>query len=554
MEYLFFFFMGACITLFLTPRAIRLCCRWGLLDQPGDRKIHAVSMPLAGGLVLFPVTILGLLLISPAKPNMIYIVLATTLVFLVGLWDDMKGIHFSTKFVVQIAAALMVMHSGVLFDLDRVFFLKSAGIHSSYVLSGIVTIVWIVGITNAVNLIDGVDGLAGGLSLNAFAGIGALSLASGSINPAVHCVIMVGGILGFMRYNIYPARTFLGDSGSLLLGFSLAVVSIQQSAKTSTFLVLGVPVLLLAIPMLDTSLAFSRRAINGKNPFRADRDHLHHRLLELNFTTTQVLGIFYGLSAFLGILGVALAQTVKVQVLALALFFLVASLAIVRFMQIYNFAGLVRDLNIRIRTVAMKAVGSSRNGEERLKKNMAILVLVSTINIVMLFYGGLVYSPMAAVAVTIFALGAMELYLNKVEDAPRYEITRTSIFLSLVLSQIIFMTVWQGEYGMEELHIFGTITVLVLLGWFLFKTGTLAVFLTDPVDVLALYLGALGAGVAKHYLGTPSFVPFGIAIANALVIYSLIRVYLAGYRVSSKKRALGLTSGMLLLVLVPWIL
>jgi UDP-GlcNAc:undecaprenyl-phosphate GlcNAc-1-phosphate transferase len=502
-------------------------------------------MPLAGGLVLFPVSIFGLLLISPSKPNLIYIVLATTVIFLIGLWDDMKGIHFSTKFVVQIAAALLVMQSGVLFDLDRIFFLKSAGIHTGLILSGIFTVVWIVGITNAVNLIDGVDGLAGGLSLNAFAGIGALSLASGSLNPAVHCIVMVGGILGFMRYNIYPARTFLGDSGSLLLGFSLAVASIQQSAKTSTFLVLGVPVLLLAIPMLDTSLAFSRRAINGKNPFRADREHLHHRLLELNFTTTQVLGIFYGLSAFLGILGVALAQTVKVQILALAIFLLVAILTMVRFMQIYNIAGLVRDLNIRIRTVAMKAVGSSRNGEERLKKNMTILMLVSTVNIFMLLKGGLVYSPMAAVAMTLFALGAMELYLNKVEDAPRYEITRASIFFSLVLSQIIFMTVWQGDYGMETLHIFGTITVLVLLGWFLYKTGTLAVFLTDPVDVLALYLGALGAGVAKHYLGAPSLVPFGIALANALVIYALIRVYLAGYRVRSKKEALGF---------VPWIL
>jgi len=544
--------MGAAATLFLTPRAIRLCYRWGLLDHPTDRKIHAVSTPLAGGMVLFPVTLLGLWLISPAKPNLIYIVFATTGIFLVGLWDDLKGIHFSTKFAVQIAAALLVMHSGVMFNLDKVFFLKSSGLSSGYILSGIITIVWIVGITNAVNLIDGVDGLAGGLSLNAFAGIGALALVSGSPNLGIHCIVMVGGILGFMRYNIYPARTFLGDSGSMLLGFTLAVASIQQSAKTSTFLVLGVPILLLAIPMLDTSLAFSRRALRLQNPFRADREHLHHRLLELNFTTTQVLGIFYALSAALGILGVAMAQTVKVQILALAILLLVVVLVTVKFMHIYNFARFVRHFNIRIRTVAMKAVGTGRNGEERWRKNVAMLALVSTFNIFMLLKGGRISSPMAAVTVTLFALGAMELFLNKVEDTPRYEITRATIFLSLVLNQIIFMNVWHGDQNLEQLHLFGTTTVLVLLGWFLYKTGTFAVFLTDPVDVLALYLGALGAGVAKHYLGAPSLVPFGVALANALVIYSIIRVYLAGYRVRSKISAMGFAGCVMFLVTVPW--
>lgn len=552
MKYLLFFFMGTFITLFLTPRAIRLCYRWGLLDHPADRKIHAVSMPLAGGLVLFPVTLIGLLVSSPSNPHLLYIVIATTCIFLVGLWDDMKGIHFSTKFVVQIAAALLVIRSGILFNLDGLFFFKSMGFHSGYILSSIVTVLWIVGITNAVNLVDGVDGLAGGLSLIAFAGIGTLSLAAGSPNPAVQCLVMVGGILGFMRYNIFPARTFLGDSGSLLLGFTLAVASILQSAKTSTFLMLGVPVLLLAIPMLDTAFAFARRGINGQNPFQADRGHLHHRLLDLNFTTRQVLGIFYGLSASLGILGLALAQTVKIQVLALALLLLIVVLGAVSFMHIFNLGDLIRDLNVRVRAIARRAVGSTRDNGERLKSNLIILTLVFSVNLVMLLKSEWLFSPLAALAVALFTLGAIDLYLNKIEVSPRYEITRTSIFLSLVLSQVIFMAAWHGDYGSEKLHIFVATMVLVLLGWFLYKTGTLAVFLTDPVDVLALYLGVLGVGLAKHYLGAPSFVPYGVALANALVIYSLIRVYLAGYRVRSRISAVGFGGCVLFLVLVPW--
>ncbi len=552
MKFLLFLFLGVFIALFLTPRAIRLCYRWGLLDHPEGRKIHAASMPLAGGLVLYPVTLLGLLLLSPAKPHLLYLIFATTGIFVVGLWDDMKGIHFSTKLLAQIAAALLVMQSGILFDLDKVFLFKTTGFHSGNVLSGIVTVVWIVGITNAVNLIDGVDGLAGGLSLIAFAGIGALSLASGSPNPAIHCLVMVGGILGFMRYNIYPARTFLGDSGSMLLGFTLAVASILQSAKTSTFLVLGVPVLLLAIPLLDTSLAFSRRALRLKNPFRADREHLHHRLLDLNFTTTQVLGIFYGLSASLGILGVALAQTVKVQILALALLLLAVVLATVKFMSKSGLGDLVRKLNARIRAVARKAVGSRRDSEERLMSNLLIITSVFSVNLVILLKSKWLFSPLTALAVGLFALGALDVYLNKVEYEPRYEITRTVIFLSLVLNQVIFMTTWHGAYGSSKLHIFGAITVLILLGRFLYKTGTFAVFLTDPVDVLALYLGALGVGLAKHYLGAPSLVPFGVALANALVLYAIARVYLAGYRVRSRISALGFGGCVLLLVSIPW--
>ena len=305
MNYLLLFLLGAFFTLLLTPRAIRLCYRWGLLDHPEDRKIHKVSTPLAGGLVLFPLILTGLVFMPLPVERLIYLAVAITAIFITGLWDDKHRIHFSTKFLFQTAAALFVIKAGFLFDLDRIFFLKGTDFQPSYIFSVFITVLWIVGITNAVNLIDGVDGLAAGLSLIAFAGIGALSLASGSLTPAIPCIIMVGGILGFLRYNIFPAQTFLGDSGSLLLGFTLSVASIVKSAKTSTFLVLVVPVLFLAIPMLDTSLAFTRRAIQKKNPFQADREHLHHRLLELNFSTTQVLGIFYGLSALLGILALA---------------------------------------------------------------------------------------------------------------------------------------------------------------------------------------------------------------------------------------------------------
>jgi UDP-N-acetylmuramyl pentapeptide phosphotransferase/UDP-N-acetylglucosamine-1-phosphate transferase len=369
---------------------------------------------------------------------------------------------------------------------------------------------------------------------------------------AVFCLIMAGGVLGFLRYNIHPARTFLGDSGSMVLGFILSVLSIVQSAKTATFLVLVVPALLLALPMLDTVFAFTRRGVKGQNPFTADRGHLHHRLLDLNFTQRQTLGIFFSLSTGLGLLALWLAQTRQVHVLTLAILLLVLTLIVVKAMQIYNFHGVIQGMNSRMRAFAKKAVEKERPGEERAMKNFAVLSGLCFLNFILALWGPQKSLIIAVAAIGIIAVGLVEVFLGRRDAEARFEILHVALFLSLVINQVAILALWHRDYLVAPHFAVSAFLVLILLALFIYRTGTFAVFLQDPMEILALYMGIILCGTAKHYLGAPTMLPFAVALANALVLYILLKVYLSGYRMRSWTYSIGFAACVALLVSVPW--
>ena len=552
MFYLLIFFTSFLLMMVLSPRAISLCREWGLLDHPDARKQHNGAMPLAGGPLLFPFVFIGILLAFWTHESLLYLLSGATLIFGMGLWDDRIGAHFSSKFLVQIVAAFLVMQSGLLFDLNKVNVFRALGFEYGHFLSMAVTLLWIVGITNAVNIIDGMDGLAAGLSFTAFAGMGVLALVSGPSSLGIFCVIMSGAILGFLRYNIHPARTFLGDSGSMLLGFILAVLSIVQSTKTATFLVIVVPALLLALPMLDTAFAFARRGINGKNPFKADRGHLHHRLLELNFTQKQTLGLFFSLSTGMGLLALLLVQTEQVHLLTLAVSTLVLTLAVVKAMQVYNFHEVVKRFNKQMRTLARRAVDRKRVGEERLLRNFIALIALSILNMVIATIGPGFSVFFTAAAAGIFIVGLADVILSRREAEARYETIHIVLFLSLVVNQVAIMALWRWDYLVAPQFTFLAFTALILLGVFIYRTGTFAVFLQDPMEIIALYSGVIICILAKHFLGAPTFMAFAVPLVNALALYILLKIYLSGYRVRSWTRSLGFVTGILVLISLPW--
>ena len=544
MKFLFLCFGAIFFSLAATPVLIARARQWGLMDLPGERKIHHKPMPLAGGPVFFPLMVAAYLIAFPKNQALSFLLAATAIIFALGIWDDLKGVHFSTKFFAQITAALLVMQGGVGFDLNRISLLEGLGFHFGQLLSTVVTLLWIVGITNAVNLIDGMDGLACGLCLNAFVGLGAIALVGGSAkgNLALFCIMMAGGLLGFLRYNIDPARTFLGDSGSMLLGFTLAVVSILQSGKTNTFLVLVIPVLLLGIPMTDTTLAFLRRASRGQNPFKADRWHLHHKLLDLNFSVKQTLGLFYSLSAALGVLALWLVQTGNGQIVALALLVMIAAVMTVKAMQIFNFRALIQRGNQRMRAVARQAVSRERSGEERFVRNLAVLAVLCVLNLVLLTQAGRFAGLFLIGVIGLFGLGFLDFFLNSREEEPRFEIMHTVVFLSLVLNQIIVLVVWPRYFiQVPSLALSGFLTITVL-GWFLIRTGTFAAFLQDPMEVLNLFIALVAVGLAKYYLDAPHLLPFAVAVVNAIILYTLTKVYLTGYWVRSRVVTAGLAA------------
>ncbi len=294
---LWVFLTAAVMALFITPVVIRLA-RWvRVVDVPGLRKVHTNCIPRAGGLaILLPVAgALGVSCFSESMvaeplqnldPGLLGIFVATGVIFLTGLADDWGGMRARTKLFAQVSAAVIVCLCGV-----RIQSIAITGWFSWQLgwLAWPVTILWIVAITNAINLIDGLDGLAAGIALVA---CGATAVLAWWVHlPALAAVMAasMGAITGFLFFNISPAKIFLGDCGSLMLGFLLATCSVFCADRAGTVLGLGVPGLAMSIPILDMVSAVVRRAAQRRSIFSPDQQHLHHRLMNLGISHQQTV-------------------------------------------------------------------------------------------------------------------------------------------------------------------------------------------------------------------------------------------------------------------------
>jgi len=303
----------------LTPWVIRAAERLGALDRPGGRKTHRTPMPRIGGVAVFAGFVAGLatasflsgVLIDPPRVEVYWpgLVIAATAMFLTGLIDDLTELSYRWKFLAQFACAGYVWFCGF-----RIEILTNplGGVIELGWLSLPITVFWIVGITNAVNLIDGLDGLAAGTALITTLAVGAIGFAMQSLGVTAACVALAGSLVGFLRYNFNPARIFLGDSGSMFLGFVLAVISARGSQKLPTTVIVLVPLLVLALPLLDTSMAVARRLYwltahtltsrrrlryllrNIDALFQPDRDHIHHRLIDMGLSHRATVLALYG--------------------------------------------------------------------------------------------------------------------------------------------------------------------------------------------------------------------------------------------------------------------
>jgi len=286
------------VSLALTPLCRNLAIGWGLMDSPDDvRKIHTRATPRIGGIpiVISYLVSFGLLLLSPLHAgDLVYDHLSLTwrlfpaavLVFFTGLLDDVLGLKPWQKVLGQLAGSLVAVWAGV-----EVTGIDKHNLSPWWAIP--VTILWLVGCTNAFNLIDGVDGLAAGVGLFATATTLIAALLQKNIALAIATVPLAGALLGFLRFNFNPASIFLGDSGSLFIGFLLGCYSVLWSQKSATVLGMTAPLIALSIPLLDTILAITRRFLRRQPIFGADRGHIHHRLLARGFTTRRVVTVIY---------------------------------------------------------------------------------------------------------------------------------------------------------------------------------------------------------------------------------------------------------------------
>lgn len=313
----------------ITPLVMKFAKQVGAMDIPDEKRhIHKAPTPRMGGLAIFLGFLLSVLVFANITTQVRGILLGAILIVVVGAIDDVLNLNAWLKFGVQIIAAVIAVLSGVLINVvSNPLLITSGQALTIGVLSVPVTILWIVGVTNSVNLIDGLDGLACGVSTIASLSMLAVSMlvSDANSNVAIILAALCGACLGFLPYNLNPAKIFMGDTGALLLGYILATVSVIGMFKFYAIITFILPVLALAVPLLDTVFAFTRRMLNGQSPFTADRGHFHHRLLDIGLNQKQAVAVLYAVSAILGLAGVLITSTGTVRMIVALASFVIAA-------------------------------------------------------------------------------------------------------------------------------------------------------------------------------------------------------------------------------------
>ncbi len=304
------------VAMVAVPLVRRLAIRMGAIDMPGvvgtdsERHLHKEPTPRMGGLAIFVGFLASMLLFVQLNTRLTTMLIGAVIIVVLGMVDDVRGLPALLKFAVQIVAALVAVAGGnTISYLSAPTWIAASGHLNLGVLSVPVSVLWIVLITNAVNLIDGLDGLAAGVSAISSVCLLIVAMGYSDITVAVLCAALAGGCIGFLPYNISPARIFMGDTGSTFIGFILAVASIQGLFKIYALISFAVPFCLLGLPIFDVCYAVIARVSHGENPMKADRKHIHYRLLDMGLTRQQTVAVLYIITGILGLTAVLLSTS-----------------------------------------------------------------------------------------------------------------------------------------------------------------------------------------------------------------------------------------------------
>ena len=279
------------IVVFLTPVVGNVARYLGIVDRPGERRVHERIVPKLGGLALFFGIIIPALAFVDFSDEMRGLLLGATVATAVGAVDDFRGLAWWQKLAGQIGAAAIPVASGIWIDH---FTLPLVGVYDLPAwVGGPLTVLWIVAVMNMVNFLDGLDGLAAGVCSISGGTFAVIALSLGKPDAAIVSAIVFGACLGFLRHNFYPARIFMGDSGAMLLGFVLATVAVEGLLKTAATVALFFPLLVLAVPIMDTGFVVARRLKYGQPITAPDQEHLHHRFLRLGLSQRRTTVIIW---------------------------------------------------------------------------------------------------------------------------------------------------------------------------------------------------------------------------------------------------------------------
>lgn len=318
------------ITTFFTPFTRLIGIKNKLYDIPNQRKQHYLPKVRIGGIAIFfgfTLSIISFQILNyiylldiDFLGNFSFLFIYLSLFFCLGLLDDIRSLPASFRLIIQIVLASLVWASGIRIEEINISWLNLDDISFTipYLISYLTTITWIVGITNAINWLDGLDGLASGLSSISFLGFLAVSLYSSNYGVAIINAILLGSSLGFLKSNFFPSKIMMGDGGSYFLGSSLAIIGILSATNNDGLLSLHIPFIILFLPILDMTKVIFSRIISGGSPFKADRRHIHHKMLSFGLTEKKAVIIIYGISQWFTVLCLSLLTEKKVLLISIS--------------------------------------------------------------------------------------------------------------------------------------------------------------------------------------------------------------------------------------------
>jgi UDP-GlcNAc:undecaprenyl-phosphate GlcNAc-1-phosphate transferase len=327
MPYLLPFLLAMVVTMAWLPVFGRVAAKWRIVDHPGERKVHAAPIPRIGGVAMAIGVLIAAIVAVPLTPAERWFLAAAGVVAVFGGLDDRFDLDYRLKLFGQVlAAGIVILGSDVQIHAltldDRVMLPGWLSIP--------LTVLFLVGITNAINLADGLDGLAGGTTFLSLCALAMLAYSGGQVSTAALALTFAGAVLGFLRFNTFPASVFMGDAGSQLLGFAVGVLSLRATQSGTSAVSAATPVLLLALPIMDTLSVMVQRISEGRSPFSADKNHIHHKLLSFGFDHHEAVMVIYAIQADLLLIAYWMRYESDLAILGVVTAFFVVSIGLLQ--------------------------------------------------------------------------------------------------------------------------------------------------------------------------------------------------------------------------------
>ncbi len=323
------FLLGTIISFLATPFVRKLAFKVGAVDVPkDDRRVHNTAMPSIGGLAIFFAVTIVILVFLPLNKETTSILIGATVIVMGGIIDDIRELNPKAKMAFQVLAGVILILGDVKIDFVTNPFSKGSPMIYLSWLSIPVTLFWVVGITNTLNFIDGLDGLSCGVAMISSISLMIVAKIFGYSSVVIVSAALAGACLGFLPFNFNPAKIFMGDTGAMFLGFMLAAISIEGVMKSVATIAVIAPILILGVPIFDTTFAIFRRLLNGQSIAAADKGHLHHRLLNRGFSQRKSVLILYGISAIFGAFAILVSQANSRQAVYLSVAMFIVTILI----------------------------------------------------------------------------------------------------------------------------------------------------------------------------------------------------------------------------------